>query len=790
MQEDTRGLIDWYQEKARPFLQKHRSPDKLAEFDRDCERLRKANALLNDELSVCFLGNSGVGKSTLINALVGCGQAVVPAGGVGPLTAQALVVRFGDRPKIEIEYHGAERLNQLAFGLENAWKTELGIPGIPLADLTGEEGEILVEDSPTTADAGDLNERELQRRNNRSVAEMLIAGKQSTGVSVRYLVDGLRDALGHARPWGTAATTEDAERIAQLRAALALAKQGKSFVAEGTARELEPVLDVHACGFLAPLIRQAVIWCNSSLLASGINLVDLPGLGVIGDPRPEVTRKFVRESAGALILVVDNRGITEPVAQLLRASEFLTRLLHTSDEPEGSPVLIVAVTKIDDIANTRRAKDRDRSFASHFAEVCEEMVPYIRNQLRSELQALWGGDDDLHSSKAEVIDRLIRTLLVHPVSAVQFEALISEDGARLTDVGETNIPAITTSIKQVRSSQNREHTQKIQSYALSLLSGVVSETKLIEAQWSKQEHRAGEIEQLRSDLEVFMLPLRLKFATLQGQYREFLRHTAPQRIADLVRSGKEQSKNRIGKYLANLGTYHWATLRASVRRGGRYSGKSNIDLQQEFALCCEEPIAQAWGQEILKDIRRRTNEYASQSYSLVEQIAAWAAEQGARVQQNIVEAQKNSIKADAERLKTVGRDMIKEVREKNSTELNQAIDRPIRRKCKSFVDAHYDVNPGVKDRIIKLFDKLASEIPDEAEIPASQILIKFFREVEGEILQALGEHQNPLDAMSEAIVASQEQYLLRSDAQKRKPILDEAAQVLATLPSAQKSLAA
>jgi hypothetical protein len=56
--------------------------------------------------------------------------------------------------------------------------------------------------------------------------------------------------------------------------------------------------------------------------------------------------------------------------------------------------------------------------------------------------------------------------------------------------------------------------------------------------------------------------------------------------------------------------------------------------------------------------------------------------QGARVQQNVVEAQKQSIKNDAARLKTVGRDMIKEVRAKNSTDLIDAIEGPIRMKCK------------------------------------------------------------------------------------------------------------
>jgi hypothetical protein len=478
------------------------------------------------------------------------------------------------------------------------------------------------------------------------------------------------------------------------------------------------------------------------------------------------------------------------VARLLRESEFLTRLLHTSDEPEGNPVLLIAITKVDDIARTRRLGDKSKSFAAHFAAVCEEMVPFIRNQLRNELETLWKDDGVLHRAKQEVIDQLLKALRVHPISAVEYEALISDEGARLQDLSETNVPAIATSLGEIRTIQQQERTGRVETYFQSVRDGVVNEIRLVEAQWTDENRRADEIEQLRKDLEAFMLPLRTKFAALQGQYREFLRQTAPQRIADLVKSGKERSRNQIGKYLRKIGTAHWATLRASVRKGGRFSGATDINLQQEFALRCEEPLAEAWGQEILKDIRKRTNEYADQCYDLVEEIATWAREQGARVQQNIVEAQKESIKVDAARLKTVGRDMIKEVRERNSTELINAIDNPIRLKCKKFVDANLDVTPGVKNRILELFEQLADEIPDAAEKPALRILNKFFGEVEQEILQTLQEHQNPLEAMSEAIVASQEQYLLRRNAQKRKPILEEAGELMRSAPIGETAMAA
>jgi GTP-binding protein EngB required for normal cell division len=58
-------LIRWYRSSVRPFLARLQ-PEKIAEFDSDCGRLRNRVELMDRKLAVCFLGNSCVGKSTLI----------------------------------------------------------------------------------------------------------------------------------------------------------------------------------------------------------------------------------------------------------------------------------------------------------------------------------------------------------------------------------------------------------------------------------------------------------------------------------------------------------------------------------------------------------------------------------------------------------------------------------------------------------------------------------------------------------------------------------------------------
>src|SRR5262245_33382385 len=120
---DPEKLIDWVQSDVTPFLQAVQ-PEKVAPLDGDARNLGGVARTVNEELAVCFLGNAGVGKSTLINSLVAGKDVILPAGGIGPLTAQALAVRYAPRRRFEVEYHPPEVRWRLGLALERALERE------------------------------------------------------------------------------------------------------------------------------------------------------------------------------------------------------------------------------------------------------------------------------------------------------------------------------------------------------------------------------------------------------------------------------------------------------------------------------------------------------------------------------------------------------------------------------------------------------------------------------------------------------------------------------------------
>jgi len=468
--------------------------------------------------------------------------------------------------------------------------------------------------------------------------------------------------------------------------------------------------------------------------------------------------------------------------------------LHASDEPAADPIaLMVAVTRVDEVADNAYEQDRTKAKkrADHLSEACAKVHQMIRNQLKNELEKVWETASGLSAEKQSVIGGILDRLQVFPVSALQYRRFLSQDMDNpwfIRNELESNVPQMVEALRSLASQRLQRQKEYVEGEQVRFFRGVRARLQVIRTQWENEQHAAEEADALRTGIEAYITEkkLRHQFSTRQGEYREFLKKTLPVKIEQVVTSAAVKAQEEVYAYLEKMQDYHWNTLKAAVVRGGVHPhGSRHIELPRDIAFMFEEPIAEVWGKTLLREIRKRTGEYANDSVELVAEILVWAKAQGARVGTAQLEAEMEVILADAKTLTSVGKEAIDELRQKVQASLAKKIEGLIRRRCEKFVEEGQQIGPGVKKRILELFRRLASESVKSATGPAIDLLTERFREVEQEILSVFKqhkEHNDPITAAVDAIVATHEQRVERTDRKKRHVILDGLATIVQKSP--------
>ena len=798
-------LLDWYTKKARPFLELH-APQNVSAIDAQGVRVEHLAKQAGEEVAVCFLGNSGVGKSTLLNSLVSEQYDILPHGGVGPLTAQATVVRYAEAPYFRATYFSAGALNKTLFVLERAHELSMKRTPVPGATEETAAATVLDEEERWEAEAafpvveanvaieGTNDKVDAYQRQVR----LLVRGDQQADVSVTYLVDALRLMLGNEPRWGSTPSAEDLSRIGQIRACLELAQNEgvhRERRADGNLERFLAELREHASGFLAPLIKSLEVGWNGDALRDGLVLVDLPGVGVANDEYRSVTKAHIRE-ARAIVMVVDHRGVSEASAELLRSTGFLNRMLHDSHDPAADPVsLAVVVVKVDETADSAWLDEKTllgkgaRRWSEHFRDACGRVVLLVQNQMRQELEklALDGPDATLFERRSAMM-RVLGTLEVHPVSAPQYRLFLLGDDdapARIKSVEESRVPELRGALRALGTAHQARCQERAAIGAVDFREHVRSAIALVEAQWQEDLRAEKEAKALREELETFLVPHQRELASRDGAFREFLRSSLPAQIESRVAEAALIAKDDIIKQLGKLEKLHWATLRATVRRGGAFvrKGRPPLDLPAELTLRFEDPIAVVWSKYILASLRRRTGALGEDYVSMVREVVEWARGQHARVQVRLVEVLHESLIAQTKDLSSVGKEAVDELKSRVHAELGGKLEKKIRQKCHAFVNGKKDVGPGVKSRILELFrDELAAGVTEIAQDLATTVLLENYNVVQHEIKERFAGYRNPLDTARDALVQSHEDGVRRSDAQKRRRVLTEVGEVLAAMP--------
>lgn len=804
-------LLEWFEKSARPFLDRH-AKDRLAALENDYERLKRLLAK-PDKVTVCFLGSSGIGKSTLLNALAAGASQVLPAGGIGPLTAQATEVHYSDVPTFKVVYHPKKHLWKVAFALEQrlvhqqraAKKAQSKLDSEPTVDeqtsdfaleLDEEDRVEALADAVHVGDDADASSEGDRLEGLIKQAKQIITGDQFSTVTLPYLVDALRVACDNEPRWQQEIDAEDLKRIVRIKQILQQPKNRRTHEHKqiDNPAAFKEDLKIHAAGFLSPLIESIEVGWPSEVLKSGVVLVDLPGIGIAQDSYRGVTKKYISERARAVIVVVDRAGPTESTVALLRDSGYWQRLVGAADDPNSDPCsMLMVVTRVDDVAQEEwlnfqsldgKIKPKKREF---FSRLVGEFRPRMRAQIGDQLGKIGDSSNEaVQSARKQARVSILESLEVHPVSAPELRKFLlddEEDRPFLQNAEQTGIPALQQSLIQLAQTERETRRARLQEVSLRLSSTLMNELSIIDGQWRQEGRAAEEAERLEAALEEILGPKRQEYDRRVGAFREFLEKTVQAKIEVLVLEARSVAEVEVNTYLRSLQSAHWATLRAAVRRGGCFYGSRVINLPDDISNYFQEPMAAVWGQKLLRDIRKRTSELSSDIEVMVEEICVWANENGGTtVNKKLLENQQQRVSSMAAQMKQVGKEAVDELRETVKVRLIEVIRKPIKTACDRFVVDGNDIGAGVKYRILDLFRELAAKATTAAQQPAILILQTNFAEVRAEIQTAFAQGGDPIQNTADLIVERHEARVKRSDAQKRGPILLELKEVFDKYP--------
>lgn len=799
-------VMNWFDKQVRPFLLSH-APEKLASLQNDYDRLLRIMSR-PDDVTVCFLGNSGVGKSTLLNALAADDAQVLPAGGIGPLTAQATEVHYSEVPMFRVVYHPKSRLWQTVFALEarltqqskQAAKLESEAQASELAqELSEEEMREAIDDAASNSVGAEEGAAVDSLDGFIKQAKNIVCGNQFAEHPLEYLVDALRVACDLETKWGSSIDAQDVPRISRVKRILAAGKDGLKYErrAQGDKREFMEDLKAHAAGFLSPMIERIEVGWPADVLKAGVKLVDLPGVGIAQDSYRDVTKQYVREKARAVIVVVDRAGPTESTVDLLRTSGYWDRLVGAADDPSSDPCsMLIAVTKVDDVATAERNTRADNIEDGQpkpkkrdvYLELVEQFKPRMRAQIAEQLVKIGDSENEsVQEARRVAREGILASLEVHPVSAPELRRLLQdddEDRSFLKDLVETGIPGLRQSLMDLAQTEREVRERLLNEVQERLLTSARNELEVIHATWQEDNRAAEEAERLEAALNEVLVPKKEEYRARAAEFRGYLKETVQARIEVLVMEAREEAEKEVRRYLSRLQFAHWATLRAAVRRGGTFYGNTHINLPDDISGYFQEPMAAVWGQKLLRDIRKRTTELANDIEQMVAEICNWARQDaGAHVNKKLLESQQARVAALSEQMKAVGKEAVDEMRELVKNELTKTIRKPIKEACESFVQQGDDIGAGVKHRILSLFNRLALEATTAARGPAIRILSEKATLVRGEIQRSFKNGGDPLQDTADLIVQRHEDRLRRSDAQKRKSVLSQVEAALNVCPN-------
>ena len=489
-----------------------------------------------------------------------------------------------------------------------------------------------------------------------------------------------------------------------------------------------------------PIVKVVRVRGRFPALACGAKLVDLPGLNDPNEARERITRNYLKTCKFVWIIFNIKRLFTRDIWNLMLSEDFVRQVVM--DGRVGA--LSFVGTASDDIDLDAGIEQFRLSEDSTEAEVVRarntEVRKAVARQLReisSRLVSNAGGNgkraDDLSSAflKAGVFTVSAKEYLrVAGLSKTQAVILNTEE--------DTEIPSLRQHLEKICSDYGVEahasslHRQ-IDVVEDELRRELASQRLRLETMAETSVAQRKEVHEAAQAAHKF---LRTEIADLYERFVQNL-ESDEEVFRERLKASTQRARFEIGHVLGRWSRMHWATLRAVVRRKGRFVGSTGShDFPGDLARPILDPIVLAWaeffGDRLGAALDKWTDRLLLKADQHCSQIAALLAKPARSEPNDPTEV--NHISQTTEKI-------LRELLSQTKTEMQQKID-TVRRSlyervperiraemAPAFDRASGESGPGMKQRIIETLSNHVNHVSQVMFDDAEQMISEGIRQL-------------------------------------------------------------
>lgn len=531
--------------------------ERVASFARQCaEKLTRVETECDTPppVAIALVGGTGAGKSTLLNALLDA--RILPVSTMRVCTAAISEVSYAA---------GSRYVARIEFISRDDWKKEVAFLLADVKDADQRPGNGTPED-----------------------------GEEAVQIS-RVARDKLR-----AIYCATEKDVLDPQRLQEVPEAKDALDRGVTELASDDLDKFRKDVAVYLDSKhrFWPIVKTVRIRGPFEALANGVTLVDLPGINDPNEAREAVTRRYLKESRFVWMVFNLKRPPTQDVTKLMKTDDFLRQIVMDG----RSGALTFVGTASDDIDLETAVEEFELGDGATPEDAVIARNVCARDEVGKVLEDLAEHVDMVATVDGERRRELVKALrnsAIFTVSAMEYmrlRGLTHRQTVVLNDLESTEVPGLRGHLTKISAdfgveARSRAYHHQVSLVLQELRDTLQAELGLLNAKAQVTREKRKEVQRATSDARRF---LDLKLTGAKDAYAQELR-SARELLAEKLKNAIERGKYELGHVTGRWAMMHWATLRATVRRGGHYVGSTGRhDLPADLAKPVLDNVALAW----------------------------------------------------------------------------------------------------------------------------------------------------------------------------------------------------